>query len=138
MCRPALSSVLILASSASSSLVGNFLVLVYAVGFILPFLLLGLFTTQALNFLRNHKKLVKYTVKTGGIILIIMGVMTFTGWMNGISGYLNSFVPDKTLTNNDRNTENKLRNSRQMHIPLVLKIQLKILLTILITIQMIA
>lgn len=102
---PALSSVLILASSASSSLVGNFLVLVYAVGFILPFLLLGLFTTQALNFLRNHKKLVKYTVKTGGIILIIMGVMTFTGWMNGISGYLNSFVPDKTLTNNDRNTE---------------------------------
>lgn len=88
---PALSSVLILASSAKSSLLGNALVLVYAAGFIIPFLLLGMFTTQVLNFLRSQQKLLKYTVKAGGIILIIMGIMTFTGWMNGISSYLNSF-----------------------------------------------
>jgi cytochrome c biogenesis protein CcdA/thiol-disulfide isomerase/thioredoxin len=90
---PMLSSVLILASSASSSLTGNLLVFVYAIGFIIPFLLLGLFTTQILNFLRNHQRLTKYTVKTGGIILILIGIMTFTGWMNSISGYLNSFDP---------------------------------------------
>ncbi|WIV13748.1 cytochrome c biogenesis protein/redoxin [Proteiniborus sp. MB09-C3] len=89
---PALSSVLILASSASSSLVGNLLVFLYAIGFIIPFMILGLFTTQALNFLDKHQKLLKHTVKAGGVILIIMGIMTFTGWMNGISGYLNSFV----------------------------------------------
>lgn len=47
---PALSSVLILASSASSAYNGNMLVLVYAVGFVLPFLALGLFTTKILNF----------------------------------------------------------------------------------------
>lgn len=86
---PALSSVLILASTASSSLVGNALVLVYTLGFTVPFLFLGLFTTQVLNFLRKNQNLIKYTVKVGGIILIIMGVMTFTGWMNNISGYLN-------------------------------------------------
>ena len=85
---PALSSVLILASTASSSLVGNALV-VYTLGFTVPFLFLGLFTTQVLNFLRKNQNLIKYTVKVGGIILIIMGVMTFTGWMNNISGYLN-------------------------------------------------
>jgi cytochrome c-type biogenesis protein len=88
---PALSSVLILASSADSSFLGNLLVLVYAIGFIIPFLLLGLFTTQVLNFLDNHRKLLKYTVKAGGLILLLMGIMTFTGWINGISGYLNSF-----------------------------------------------
>jgi cytochrome c-type biogenesis protein len=89
---PALSSVLILASSARTSLIGNGLVLVYAIGFVIPFLLLGLFTTQVLNFLDKHRKLMKYTVKAGGIILILMGIMTFTGWINGISAYLNSTV----------------------------------------------
>ncbi len=103
---PALSSVLILASSASSSLTGNLLVLLYAIGFIIPFMILGLFTTQALNFLDKHQKLLKYTVKVGGVILIIMGVMTFTGWMNGISGYLNSFVSTSISDNNDNRQEN--------------------------------
>ena len=88
---PALSSVLILASGASTVLVGNLLVLVYAIGFLLPFLILGLFTSAVLNFLKAKQKILKYTIKTGGVILIIMGVMTFTGWLNGVSGYLNSF-----------------------------------------------
>lgn len=88
---PALSSVLILASGAKSAAIGNLLVLLYAAGFVLPFLALGLFTTQALNFLRSHKKLMRYTIKAGGGLLILIGVMTFTGWMNGVTGYLSSF-----------------------------------------------
>lgn len=87
---PALSSVLILASSAKSALTGNLLVLVYALGFVIPFLLVGLFTTQVLNFLKGKQKFLKYTIKIGGALLIVIGVMTFTGWMNGISGYLNT------------------------------------------------
>ncbi len=88
---PALSSVLIMASGATTSLAGNMLVFVYAIGFLIPFIILGLFTTKALNFLKSKQKLLKYTIKAGGVILILMGIMTFTGWMNGISGYLNSF-----------------------------------------------
>ncbi len=88
---PALSSVLIMASGAKSAATGNLLVIVYALGFVLPFLLLGLFTTQVLAFLKSKQKLLKYTIKAGGIILITIGIMTFTGWMNGISSYLNSF-----------------------------------------------
>ncbi|MBH1940851.1 redoxin family protein [Mobilitalea sibirica] len=90
---PALSSVLILAAGAQSSLLGNFLVLIYTLGFIIPFLLLGLFTTQVLNFLKKRQNILKYTVKVGGLLLILIGIMTFTGWMNGISRYLNSFAP---------------------------------------------
>lgn len=87
---PMLSSVLIMASGAKTSAAGNLLVFLYALGFVIPFLLLGLFTTRVLKFLQTHKKFLKYTIKVGGIILIIMGIMTFTGWMNGVSSYLNS------------------------------------------------
>ena len=87
---PALSSVLILASGAKSSAIGFLLVLVYAAGFLLPFLVLGLFTAQALRFLKKNQKLMRWAVKIGGAILILIGIMTFTGWMNGISSYLNA------------------------------------------------
>ncbi len=89
---PALSSVLIMASGATTAFKGNMLVFVYALGFLIPFLILGLFTSQALNFLKSKQRLLKYTIKIGGIILILMGIMTFTGWMNSVSGYLNSFT----------------------------------------------
>jgi len=85
---PALSSVLILASSASSAYNGNMLVLVYAVGFVLPFIALGLFTTKILNFFKEYRNLMKYTIKIGGIILIIIGVLTFTGLFNNITKLL--------------------------------------------------
>jgi cytochrome c-type biogenesis protein len=35
-------------------------------------------------------------VKAGGILLILIGIMTFTGWMNGISKYMNRFIPQST------------------------------------------
>lgn len=110
---PALSSVLILASGATTSLAGNMLVIVYALGFLIPFLILGLFTTQALNFLKSRQKLLKYTMKAGGIILVIMGVMTFTGWMNAISGYLNTYQPN-TETVSDRTTVSAVSDQEEI------------------------
>ena len=102
---PALSSVLIFASTATSPLIGNLLIVLYALGFLVPFLLLGLFTSQVLNFLKGHQKLLKYTAKIGGVILIIIGLMTFTGWMNSISKYLNNFSPQ---SNNKSSTEDTI------------------------------
>lgn len=76
---PALASVLILASNAENTFTGNMLVLVYALGFIIPFIILGIFTTETLNFFKEKRELVKYTIKIGGVILIIIGIITFTG-----------------------------------------------------------
>ncbi|MEF9951997.1 MAG: cytochrome c biogenesis protein CcdA [Clostridium sp.] len=90
---PALSSVLILASSSSSSFVGNMLVLVYALGFVIPFLLLGLFTSQVLNFFKNNKKFMSYTIKIGAVIMIAIGIMTFTGVINNVSSILGGSTP---------------------------------------------
>jgi cytochrome c-type biogenesis protein len=96
-----------MASGSKSTLLGNLLVFIYLAGFVIPFLLLGLFTAQVLNFLKKNQKVLKYTVKAGGILLIIIGIMTFTGWMNGISGYLNRFTPGQTQENNNNSSDNQ-------------------------------
>ncbi|HIW76549.1 MULTISPECIES: cytochrome c biogenesis protein/redoxin [Gordonibacter] len=88
---PVLASVLLMASSSASAATGFFLVGVYTIGFILPFLAVGLFTGEVLRFFRTHGNVVKYTVKVGGALLIVMGIMTVTGWMNGVTSYLSSF-----------------------------------------------
>ena len=88
---PVLASVLLMASSSASAWTGYALVGVYTLGFVLPFLAMGLFTGAVLRFFRAHGNVVKYTVKVGGALLIVMGVMTVTGWMNGVTSYLSSF-----------------------------------------------
>lgn len=103
---PMLSSVLIMASGAKSVFLGNVLVLTYTLGFVIPFLILGMFTAQVLNFIKSKRNIINYTIKAGGIILILIGIMTFTGWINGISGYLNSISPNVTSNTENKNNQN--------------------------------
>lgn len=77
---PVLSTVLIMASGAKTSFLGNMLIFVYSLGFIIPFLLLGIFTTKVLNFLKAKKSFLKYSIKISGAILIIIGIMTLSGF----------------------------------------------------------
>ena len=85
---PALASVLLLAASASSALTGFALIGVYTLGFVLPFMGVGIFTGSLLEFFKKHRSVVNYTVKIGGVLMLLIGIMMFTGWMNGISAYL--------------------------------------------------
>ncbi len=87
---PALGSVLLMASSAQTAAAGFLLIGVYTLGFILPFLAVGLFTGAVLGFFKKHQAVVKYTVKAGGVLLILMGIMTLTGFMNGFTSYLSA------------------------------------------------
>lgn len=85
---PVLTSVLLMAASAASSSTGFLLIGVYTLGFVLPFLAAGLFTGTLLELFRKHRSVVQYTVKIGAILMILIGVMMFTGWMNSLSSYL--------------------------------------------------
>lgn len=108
---PALASVLTLASSTTNLVEGNLLILLYTIGFAVPFLLLGLFTTKILNFLKEKKKIVKYTIKISGILLIIVGILTLTGTVERIGSFLGNTdslkekqkneVVENTTTNNE-------------------------------------
>ena len=90
---PALTSVLLMAASASTKLWGFLLIGVYTIGFVLPFLAVGLFTTKLLEFFKAHVKVVRYTAKIGGVLMIFMGILMFTGKMNAVTGYLSSGAP---------------------------------------------
>ena len=87
---PALTSVLLMASSANTAALGFLLIGVYTLGFIIPFLIVGLFTGTLLAVFKKHQKIVRYTAKIGAALMIIMGILMVTGWMNGITGYLSS------------------------------------------------
>ena len=87
---PALTSVLLMAGSAESGAKGFLLIGVYTIGFILPFLLAGIFTARLLDLFKKHMKIVRYTVKIGGVLMVLMGLLMFTGKMNDITGYLSS------------------------------------------------
>lgn len=95
---PVLSSVLIMAASSSSASTGFLLIGIYTLGYIIPFVLVGLFTTTLLEFFGKHKSVVKYTVKIGAVLMVLMGILMFTGKMNGISSYLSQFTGAQLTT----------------------------------------
>lgn len=94
---PALASVLLMAASASTKALAFGLIGVYTLGFVLPFLAVGLFTTSLLEFFKTHGNVVKYTVKVGGILMIFMGLLMFTGRMNAVTGYLSRFQTQSSV-----------------------------------------
>ena len=78
---PMLSSVLILAAAEPEK--GMVMILLYTLGFVIPFLLLGLFSETVLNFLRQHKGIMGFTAKAGGILMVLLGLLLFSGRLDG-------------------------------------------------------
>lgn len=106
---PALASVLIMAASASSHLMGFVLIGVYTLGFTLPFLAVGLFTGKLLEFFKKNRKVVKYTTRLGGALMLLIGIMMFTGWMNSFSSYLSGV--GTTIESNEDDAQNAEDNT---------------------------
>ena len=70
---PLLASAIVMASTAASRMTGMLYIASFCAGFILMFLLIGLFTEEALAFLGRHRDVVRYTQKLGGALIICMG-----------------------------------------------------------------
>lgn len=87
---PALSGVLLMTASAATKTKGFLMIGVYTLGFVLPFLAVGIFTTALLKLFRRHGNIVRYTVKVGAVLMLCMGIMMVTGKMNGVTGYLST------------------------------------------------
>lgn len=102
---PVLGSVLLMAGSTGSSGAGFALIGVFTLGFVLPFLAVGLFTRSVLGFFKQHQSVVRYTVKIGAMLMILMGIMTFTGKMNGFTSYLSRSDNTVATEENQPSTE---------------------------------
>lgn len=98
---PVLSTVLIMASTVGTAGAGFMLIAVYTLGYVIPFMAVGLFTTQLLYFFKQYRSVLKYTVKIGGVLMLLMGAMMFTGSMNRITGYMSSVVVESNESIDD-------------------------------------
>lgn len=95
---PALASVLLMAGSADTALQGFALIGLYTLGFVLPFLAVALFAGGLLKLFQKHRNVVRYTVKVGGALLVVIGLLMVTGWMDPLSGSLAGSDPQPTPT----------------------------------------
>ena len=95
---PALASVLLMAGSADTALQGFALIGLYTLGFVLPFLAVALFAGGLLQLFQKHRNVVRYTVKVGGALLVVIGLLMVTGWMDTLSGSLAGSDPQATPT----------------------------------------
>ncbi|QCX32636.1 cytochrome c biogenesis protein CcdA [Caloramator sp. E03] len=85
---PILASVLSMAASRSSLVYGIALLFVYSMGIAVPFIIMAYLIQRyniKTNVLLKKAKLVKLIT---GIIMILTGLMLFTGYFNRLSGYL--------------------------------------------------
>ena len=77
---PALAGVLLMTANAQTRGQGLLLLTAYTCGFAIPFILTGIFSVTLLDVFRRHLRVVRWTVKAGGIIFIFVGaIMLFQG-----------------------------------------------------------
>lgn len=77
----------ILALAASSPTTAFYLLFAYALGLGIPFLVVGLFTSQATSLINRLGQALVYVNIAFGIILIILGVLVFTQYLNLIANF---------------------------------------------------
>ncbi|PJE76152.1 cytochrome C biogenesis protein [Candidatus Uhrbacteria bacterium CG10_big_fil_rev_8_21_14_0_10_48_11] len=87
-----LGGILGLAASAPGSAFG--LLLAYALGLGLPFLLVGAFTAEATTLIRRYANTLRYIEIIFGAVLIVLGILVFTQSLNRIAsfGILNTLL----------------------------------------------
>ena len=82
---PILASVLIMASGSSSTMIANLLIIVYTVGFILPFIIVAIFYSKLFKSIDKMKNYMGIIKKICGIILIISGLFMFFNGVKNIN-----------------------------------------------------
>lgn len=103
---PALSGVLLMTASAATRMKGFLMIGVYTLGFVIPFLAVGIFTTTLLRIFRKHGNIVRYTARAGAVLMIFMGIMMMTGKMNGVTGYLSTPSVESKSVQNEETKDN--------------------------------
>lgn len=97
---PILASVLVMASSKNSFLESNLLILIYTLGFILPFILVAIFYNKIYSKFPSIKKHIGTIKKVSGIIILAAGLLMV---VNGIVNIKNeATVEQKTESTTEK------------------------------------
>lgn len=79
---PILGSILGLSSTSGDALYSVFLMVVYALGFLIPFLVLAIFSDVLLTKMKVLNRHLKGIKIAGGILIILMGILFLSGQLN--------------------------------------------------------
>ena len=90
---PILGSILALASIEETLTQAIYLLIFYSLGLAIPFVLSGYLIQRFLLFSKNFKKNINLISKTGGIILLITGVLILTNQLQAIGFYIIEIFP---------------------------------------------
>lgn len=85
---PALSTILFTVSSLEDKTQGYLLMGIYTLGFIIPFLITGIFSSKLLKIIKRNMKIVNYTSKVLGIFLLVLGILVFTNKLNMLLSFV--------------------------------------------------
>lgn len=130
---PILASVLIMASTSTSTFAANLLIIIYTIGFIVPFIIVAAFYSKLYKSIDKMKNYMGVIKKICGVILIITGLfMAFDGF-NKVSKRIdspknqvgeNGSVDNNSNDNNNESIENEEENkSKSKAIDFTLKDQ---------------
>ena len=90
---PILGSILVLAATEESVNKGILLLIFYSLGLAVPFVLSGYLIQKFLIFSKNFKKNINLVTKSGGIILLITGILILTNQLQALGYYLLNVLP---------------------------------------------
>lgn len=108
---PMLSSVLIMASTSGEALTGNMLIVVYTLGFILPFIIIAVFYNKLFKLIDKLKRHMKVIQKIGGALLIISGLIMIISNVNISVNLKNKTSQQPVKKEQSKKTEEKDKNS---------------------------
>ena len=90
---PILGSILALASTEENISRGILLLSFYSLGLAIPFILSGFLIQKFLLFSKNFKKNINIVLKSGGIMLLITGVLILTNQLQVLGYYILNIFP---------------------------------------------
>ena len=90
---PILGSILVLAATEENLTKGILLLFFYSFGLAIPFILSGYLIQKFLIFSKNFKKNINLVSKSGGIVLLITGILILTNQLQGLGFYLLGIFP---------------------------------------------
>ena len=90
---PILGSILALASTEETIFKAIILLSFYSLGLAIPFILSGYLMQRFLIFSKNFKKNINLVSKTGGIILLITGILILTNQLQILGYYILNLLP---------------------------------------------
>ena len=90
---PILGSILALASTEETIFKAIILLSFYSLGLAIPFILSGYLMQKFLMFSKNFKKNINFVSKSGGVILLITGILILTNQLQVLGYYLLNALP---------------------------------------------